>query len=61
MAVPKRKLSIRRTRARMKKKIEGFVKKIKAAYKCPKCGHLKLPHFKCFWCGYYAKSRKNEG
>ncbi len=53
MAVPKRRLSRRKTRVNMKKKIRKIANMLKSPVVCKKCGHLKLPHFKCFNCGSY--------
>ncbi|HJQ21567.1 MAG TPA: 50S ribosomal protein L32 [Gemmatimonadaceae bacterium] len=49
MAVPKRRTSKRKKRARnTHKKAPAIV-----LQKCPKCGAMKRPHRVCQECGYY--------
>lgn len=49
MAVPKKRHSKSKTRRR---RLHIFLKK-PALVKCGKCGHFKLPHTVCVFCGYY--------
>ncbi|MEX2180089.1 MAG: 50S ribosomal protein L32 [Gemmatimonadaceae bacterium] len=50
MAVPKRRTSKRKKRARNTHKKAPAI----AVQKCPKCGAVKRPHRVCPDCGYYA-------
>ncbi len=49
MAVPKKRTSKSR---QLKRRSQIFLRK-PALVKCPKCGHLILPHTVCSFCGYY--------
>jgi len=50
MAVPKRRSSKRKIRARSTHKKAPAI----AIQTCPKCGAVKRPHRVCAECGYYA-------
>ncbi|HXD22487.1 MAG TPA: 50S ribosomal protein L32 [Gemmatimonadaceae bacterium] len=50
MAVPKRRTSKRKKRARNTHKKAATA----ALQQCPKCGALKRPHRVCTECGFYA-------
>ena len=50
MAVPKRRTSKRKKRARNTHKAAPIM----ALQKCPRCGSMKRPHRVCLECGYYA-------
>jgi large subunit ribosomal protein L32 len=50
MAVPKRRTSKRKKRARNTHKVAAKIN-IQA---CPKCGMMKRPHYVCKECGFYA-------
>jgi large subunit ribosomal protein L32 len=50
MAVPKRRTSKRKKRARSTHKKAPAIN----VQKCPKCGGMKQPHKVCPECGYYA-------
>ncbi len=53
-ALPKRKISkARKNRRRAHNSLEN-----PAINKCPKCEHIKRPHFECQYCGYYEKNSK---
>lgn len=47
--LPKR----RHSSARGGKREAAIKKKVSSNEKCPKCGHIKLPHRICPNCGYY--------
>ncbi|MFL5488596.1 MAG: 50S ribosomal protein L32, partial [Gemmatimonadaceae bacterium] len=50
MAVPKRRTSKRKKRARNTHKIAPAI----VIHKCPRCQSMKRPHHVCEECGYYA-------
>ena len=50
MAVPKRRTSKRRKRARNTHKVAPAI----AIQSCPRCSSMKRPHRVCAECGYYA-------
>jgi large subunit ribosomal protein L32 len=50
MAVPKRRTSKRKKRARNTHKVAPKI----VVQSCPKCGELKRPHHVCENCGFYA-------
>ena len=50
MAVPKRRTSKRKKRARATHQKDPAIN----FQKCPKCGDMKQPHKVCPECGYYA-------
>jgi large subunit ribosomal protein L32 len=52
MAVPKRRTSKRKKRARNTHKVAPAI----AIQKCPRCQSMKRPHRVCEECGYYATS-----
>ena len=54
MAVPKRRTSKRKKRARNTHKVAPRV----AIQKCPKCDAPKRPHHVCEACGYYAGEQR---
>jgi large subunit ribosomal protein L32 len=57
MAVPKRRTSKRKKRARnTHKKAPHF-----AVQACPRCQSPKRPHHVCEECGYYAGEQRVEG
>jgi len=49
MAVPKK----RTTKSHQLKRRQNIFLVKPNLIKCPKCGHLILPHTLCFFCGYY--------
>ncbi|HEX4936368.1 MAG TPA: 50S ribosomal protein L32 [Gemmatimonadaceae bacterium] len=57
MAVPKRRSSKRRKRARNTHKVAPAI----AIQSCPRCGSMKRPHRVCAECGYYAGEQRIEG
>jgi len=54
MAVPKRRTSKRKKRARNTHKVAPAIN-IQA---CPKCGAMKRPHYVCEDCGFYAGTQR---
>ena len=54
MAVPKRRTSKRKKRARNTHKIAPAI----AVQKCPRCQSMKRPHRVCEECGYYAGEQR---
>lgn len=54
MAVPKRRTSKRKKRARNTHKVAPKIN-IQA---CPKCGAMKRPHHVCEECGFYAGEQR---
>ncbi len=56
MAVPKRRTSKRRKRARSTHKTAPAI----AIQSCPRCGSMKRPHRVCGECGYYAGEQRVE-
>jgi large subunit ribosomal protein L32 len=54
MAVPKRRTSKRKKRARNTHKAAAFT----ALQKCSRCGSMKRPHRVCHECGYYAGKQR---
>jgi large subunit ribosomal protein L32 len=54
MAVPKRRTSKRRKRARNTHKTAPAI----AIQGCPRCGSMKRPHRVCGECGYYAGEQR---
>ena len=50
MAVPKRRTSKRRKRARNTHKVAPAI----VIQSCPQCGTMKRPHRVCNECGFYA-------
>lgn len=56
MAVPKRRSSKRRKRARNTHKTAPAI----AIQGCPRCGSMKRPHRVCGECGYYAGEQRVE-
>lgn len=54
MAVPKRRTSKRKKRARNTHKKAPAI----AIQACPKCGAAKRPHRVCAECGYYAGKQR---
>jgi large subunit ribosomal protein L32 len=54
MAVPKRRTSKRKKRARNTHKKAAAI----VIQKCPKCGAMKRPHRVCKECGYYAGEQR---
>jgi large subunit ribosomal protein L32 len=57
MAVPKRRTSKRKKRARNTHKAAPAI----AIQTCPRCGSFKRPHHVCAECGYYAGKQVVEG
>jgi large subunit ribosomal protein L32 len=56
MAVPKRRTSKRKKRARNTHKKAPAI----ALQKCPRCQSMKRPHHVCPECGYYAGEQRIE-
>jgi large subunit ribosomal protein L32 len=56
MAVPKRRTSKRKKRARNTHKKAPAI----AIQQCPKCQGMKRPHHVCLECGYYAGEQRLE-
>jgi large subunit ribosomal protein L32 len=56
MAVPKRRTSKRKKRARR----THYKAALPALQPCPRCGDLKQPHRVCPTCGYYAGEQRVE-
>jgi large subunit ribosomal protein L32 len=56
MAVPKRRTSKRKKRARNTHKKAPAI----AIQTCPRCGSMKRPHRVCSECGYYAGEQRIE-
>ena len=56
MAVPKRRTSKRKKRARNTHKIAPAI----VMQACPKCGSMKRPHRVCQECGFYAGKQRVE-
>jgi large subunit ribosomal protein L32 len=56
MAVPKRRTSKRKKRARNTHKTAPVI----AIQACPKCGSPKRPHRVCAECGFYAGKQRVE-
>lgn len=54
MAVPKRRTSKRKKRARNTHKIAPAI----VMQACPKCGSMKRPHRVCQECGFYAGKQR---
>jgi large subunit ribosomal protein L32 len=54
MAVPKRRTSKRKKRARNTHKTAPAI----ALQKCPQCQAMKKPHHVCQECGYYAGEQR---
>jgi large subunit ribosomal protein L32 len=54
MAVPKRRTSKRRKRARNTHKKAPAI----SIQACPRCGSMKRPHRVCNECGYYAGEQR---
>jgi large subunit ribosomal protein L32 len=54
MAVPKRRTSKRKKRARNTHKAAPIM----ALQACPRCGAMKRPHRVCAECGYYAEEQR---
>lgn len=54
MAVPKRRTSKRKKRARNTHKIAPAI----VIQACPKCGSMKRPHRVCQECGFYAGKQR---
>ena len=54
MAVPKRRTSKRKKRARNTHKVAPKL----AIQACPKCGATKRPHHVCGECGFYAGEQR---
>ena len=54
MAVPKRRTSKRKKRARNTHKVAPKI----ATQACPKCGATKRPHHVCGECGFYAGEQR---
>ncbi|MGH7663982.1 MAG: 50S ribosomal protein L32 [Gemmatimonadaceae bacterium] len=54
MAVPKRRISKRRKRARNTHKTAPAI----AIQQCPRCRSVKRPHRVCEECGYYAGEQR---
>jgi large subunit ribosomal protein L32 len=57
MAVPKRRTSKRKKRARNTHKAAPAI----AIQSCPRCQAAKRPHRVCEACGYYAGEQRIEG
>ena len=57
MAVPKRRTSKRKKRARNTHNVAPKI----VIQACPKCGAAKRPHRVCAECGYYAGEKRVEG
>jgi large subunit ribosomal protein L32 len=56
MAVPKRRTSKRKKRARNTHKVAPAI----VLQACPKCGSMKRPHRVCQECGFYAGKQRVE-
>lgn len=56
MAVPKRRTSKRKKRARR----THYKASMPTLQPCPRCGDLKLAHRVCPTCGYYAGEKRIE-
>ncbi len=56
MAVPKRRTSKRKKRARNTHKVAPAI----VLQQCPKCGSMKRPHRVCQECGFYAGKPRVE-
>ncbi|WP_396219640.1 50S ribosomal protein L32 [Gemmatimonas sp.] len=54
MAVPKRRTSKRRKRARNTHKVAPAI----VIQSCPQCGTMKRPHRVCNGCGFYAGEQR---
>lgn len=54
MAVPKRRTSKRKKRARNTHKAAAKI----VVQACPKCGEMKRPHHVCENCGFYAGEQR---
>lgn len=54
MAVPKRRTSKRKKRARNTHKVAPRI----SIQACPKCGAMKRPHHVCAECGFYAGEQR---
>ena len=54
MAVPKRRTSKRKKRARNTHKVAPAI----VMQQCPKCGSMKRPHRVCSECGFYAGKQR---
>jgi len=54
MAVPKRRTSKRKKRARNTHKVAPAI----AIHKCPRCQSMMRPHHVCEECGYYAGKQR---
>jgi large subunit ribosomal protein L32 len=54
MAVPKRRTSKRKKRARNTHKVAPAI----VLHACPKCGSMKRPHRVCQECGFYAGKQR---
>jgi len=54
MAVPKRRTSKRKKRARNTHKAAPAI----VMQQCPKCGTMKRPHRVCLECGFYAGKQR---
>jgi large subunit ribosomal protein L32 len=54
MAVPKRRTSKRRKRARNTHKVAPAI----VIQSCPQCGSMKRPHRVCKGCGFYAGEQR---
>jgi large subunit ribosomal protein L32 len=57
MAVPKRRTSKRKKRARNTHKAAPAI----VIQQCPRCQSMKRPHRVCDACGYYAGEQRIEG
>ena len=54
MAVPKRRTSKRRKRARNTHKVAPAI----VIQSCPQCGTMKRPHRVCYGCAFYAGEQR---
>jgi large subunit ribosomal protein L32 len=57
MANPKR----RHSKARRDKRRANDALKVPSFSRCPNCGHEKMPHRVCPYCGYYKGEEVMEG